>query len=399
MKLSDIEFSCKCISNISAIPIRVYDNNELILLFGLENMPIDPITPYRDLLLSYKDPISYYSTPFYQLFGTVKCDLYTIIIGPVGSTDYSQQEKRNYAFSLGISLIDFDILLIAMKQIPGFTPDSFVNLLLLIYYNFTGIKRDIGNVTPYIQINSERAVTSNLKVNKTTKSDDIDIPPHNTRAFEKEMLNYIREGDVNGLKRFFADRIPGRVGVLSNDHVRQQKNMFIVAATLISRAAMDGGLYEDEAYKLSDIYIRRCEDLFSIDAIMQLSYEMAIDFAEQVFKVDSRTSLSPFVASVVTYIRSNISSDLTCTTLSKHFSIHRNQLNNKFKEETGKTLSEFVMNEKIRRAKSLLTNTENGLSEIADYLGFSSQSHLQTVFKKHTNQTLKEYRDHFSGLQ
>ena len=54
------------------------------------------------------------------------------------------------------------------------------------------------------------------------------------------------------------------------------------------------------------------------------------------------------------------------------------------------------MNEKIRRAKSLLTNTENELSDIADYLGFSSQSHLHTVFKKYTNQTLKEYRDHFN---
>ena len=130
---------------------------------------------------------------------------------------------------------------------------------------------------------------------------------------------------------------------------------------------------------------------------MQLSYEMAVDFTKRVFTVDSRTSLSLFVASVITYIRSNISFDLSCTALSKHFLIHRNQLNNKFKEETGKTVSSFVMNEKIRRAKSLLTNTEKELSDIADYLGFSSQSHLQTVFKKHTNQTLKEYRDRFAG--
>ena len=395
MKLSDIEFSCKCISNISAIPVRLYDENKLILCFGLENMPIDPVAPYENTLLSFDDSISYYCTPFYQLFGVVRCDKFKAIFGPVGITVYSQQEKRNYAFSLGISLIDFDILLTAMKQIPAFTPDSFINLLLLINFNFNGTKKDLTEVTPYMQIRDDRVITSRQYDADTVISNDSDTPPHNTRVFEKEMLNLIREGDVNGLKHFFSNRIPGRVGILSNDQVRQQKNMFIVAATLISRAAMDGGLYEDEAYKLSDIYIRRCEELFSIDAIMQLSYEMAVDFAGRVFLVDSRTSLSPFVASVVTFIRSNISSDLSCTALSKHFSIHRNQLNNKIKEETGKTISEFVMQEKIRRAKSLLTNTDKELSEIAEYLGFSSQSHFQTVFKKHTNQTLKEYRDHF----
>ena len=395
MKLSDIEFSCKCISNISAIPIRVYENNELVLSFGLENMPVDPVVLHKDILLSYEDSISYYCTPFYQLYGTLRYEKYILLIGPVGGTDYTLQEKRNYAYTLGITPIDFDILLNAMKQIPKFTPDSFINLLLLIYFSFTGIKKDLSGVTPYMQISNDRIITSIQNTKTVDISENYDTPPHNTRVFEKEMLNYVREGDVNGLKDFFTGRIPGRVGVLSNDQVRQQKNMFIVAATLISRAAMDGGLYEDEAYKLSDIYIRRCEELFSIDAIMQLSYEMAIDFTKRVFITDSKTSLSPLIASVVTYIRSNISSDLSCTSLSKIFSIHRNHLNNKFKEETGKTLSEFVMNEKIRRAKSLLANTENGLSEISDYLGFSSQSHLQTVFKKHTNKTLKEYRDHF----
>ena len=133
-----------------------------------------------------------------------------------------------------------------------------------------------------------------------------------------------------------------------------------------------------------------------LEAIWQLSYEMAMDFTRRVFSVDARTSLSPTVASVVSYIRRNISSDLSCKTLAKIFTIHRNQLNAKVKEETGKTLSEFVMHEKIRRAKSLLVGTDKPFSEIADYLGFSSQSHFQTAFKRFTNQTPKEYKGSFT---
>ena len=45
--------------------------------------------------------------------------------------------------------------------------------------------------------------------------------------------------------------------------------------------------------------------------------------------------------------------------------------------------------------KNLLTYSDYSFLEIANYLGFVSQSHLGKQFKTATGMTLKEYRDKY----
>ncbi len=317
-----------------------------------------------------------------------------MVFGPVGQANYTQQEKRDYAFVLGISSMEFDQILSVMHQIPAFTIENFLHFLLLLNFYFNGERKDICEIVACLQIDDNSTIYSkpSKKAVFQAQKNKYEIPKYFTRSFEKVMLNFVREGDVSGLKNFFSSTIYSNIGTLSQNQIRQQKNLFIVATTLISRAAIDGGMYEDQAYQLSDMYIRRCEELFSMEAIMKLSYKMALDFTQQVFSLGSQTSLSPLVASVITHIRKNISADLSCKALSTRFFINRNQLSSKFKKETGKTLNEFVIHERIQRAKSLLINTDKPLAEISNYLGFSSQSYFHNVFKRYTGQTPNEFR-------
>lgn len=394
MDLDDILYACNCITGISAIPARVYLNNSLKRSYGLESMPIDPLAPYEEVLLAKNEPVSYYCTPFYQFYGSLRYREFTMVFGPVGQANYTQQEKRDYAFVLGISSMEFDQILSVMHQIPAFTIENFLHFLLLLNFYFNGERKDICEIVACLQIDDNSTIyskSSKKAVFQAQKNKD-EMPKYFTRSFEKVMLNFVREGDVSGLKNFFSSTIYSNIGTLSQNQIRQQKNLFIVATTLISRAAIDGGMYEDQAYQLSDMYIRRCEELFSMEAIMKLSYKMALDFTQQVFSLGSQTSLSPLVASVITHIRKNISADLSCKALSTRFFINRNQLSSKFKKETGKALNEFVIHERIQRAKSLLINTDKPLAEISNYLGFSSQSYFHNVFKRYTGQTPNEFR-------
>lgn len=57
------------------------------------------------------------------------------------------------------------------------------------------------------------------------------------------------------------------------------------------------------------------------------------------------------------------------------------------------TLSQYIQEQKIEKAKSLLKTTDRSILEIATYLGFSSQGYFQNVFKKLTGMTPKEYRN------
>jgi transcriptional regulator GlxA family with amidase domain len=102
--------------------------------------------------------------------------------------------------------------------------------------------------------------------------------------------------------------------------------------------------------------------------------------------------LSPLVSSVVSFIKHNISSTLDGETLADQFNISRRTLISRFKAEMGKTPGAFISAERIRRAESLLLHTDKSLVEIADYLGYASQSHFQTRFKIAKNQTPLEFR-------
>ena len=58
----------------------------------------------------------------------------------------------------------------------------------------------------------------------------------------------------------------------------------------------------------------------------------------------------------------------------------------------GKTPQQYLLEERIRRAKLLLVQTEKTISEIAYECGFASQSHFSLRFKQAAYCTPGEYR-------
>jgi len=58
----------------------------------------------------------------------------------------------------------------------------------------------------------------------------------------------------------------------------------------------------------------------------------------------------------------------------------------------GITLEQYIIRQKIERAKELLFYDELNLSQIADRLGYSSVAHLSAQFKKITGLTPSELK-------
>lgn len=77
---------------------------------------------------------------------------------------------------------------------------------------------------------------------------------------------------------------------------RQRKNLFIVTVTLASRAAIQGGMQVDDAFTLSDSYIRQCELLSSPERIVNLQYRMLLDYAERVERLHRGKASSKLAA-------------------------------------------------------------------------------------------------------
>jgi AraC-like DNA-binding protein len=62
--------------------------------------------------------------------------------------------------------------------------------------------------------------------------------------------------------------------------------------------------------------------------------------------------------------------------------IHPNYLNALVRNYTGKTLREHIQGPLMHKANSLLAQTDRGINEISDGLGFSGQAAFTSFFRK-----------------
>ncbi len=80
------------------------------------------------------------------------------------------------------------------------------------------------------------------------------------------------------------------------------------------------------------------------------------------------------------------------TVLAEEMHYEYNYLSNLFSSVEGITLEQYIIRQKIEKAKELLFYDELNLSEIASRLGYSSVAHLSAQFKKVTGMTPSELK-------
>ncbi len=72
--------------------------------------------------------------------------------------------------------------------------------------------------------------------------------------------------------------------------------------------------------------------------------------------------------------------------------VHPNYLNTLVKNQTGKTVREHIQDRLLYEAKSLLVQTDWGINEISDGLGFSGQAAFTALFRKKEHISPSEFR-------
>jgi AraC-like DNA-binding protein len=70
-----------------------------------------------------------------------------------------------------------------------------------------------------------------------------------------------------------------------------------------------------------------------------------------------------------------------------------------FKQAMGRTPHRYLTEQRIARACERLQDPHRSITEVAFYVGFSSQSHLTSVFRRYTKTTPAAYRDEVLGLR
>ncbi len=85
---------------------------------------------------------------------------------------------------------------------------------------------------------------------------------------------------------------------------------------------------------------------------------------------------------ILQYIRSNIESDIRRTDIAEAVHLNPNYVSRLFKNETGKSLKEYIMEEKMELAKELVRSTNLSISVITMKVGYNNFSYFAQVYKK-----------------
>lgn len=224
---------------------------------------------------------------------------------------------------------------------------------------------------------------------------------HGTYQFENLMLSYIRDGETEKLRELFskAEELQGQnVGVLAADPLRQEKNLLIGLAAVVGKVAgIGGGMDVEDAYRLIDLYTQECEKTESVEGIYLLRFNMVMDFTERVRQAKLPANISPEMFQAVQYINAHTCAVISLDDVAGYVGVSRSYLTRRFRAEIGKSIGQFIAEAKIREAKRLLRYSDMTISEIGNYLCFSSQGYFQTVFKKEAGMTPGEYRRNHTG--
>lgn len=401
MKDIDLRYICKVIGNLSGVPIRVYQGDQIIFYHSIVALPRDPMDVYREEIRRVTANVGYFVTKHFHYYGVINSGDTKIVIGPTKQTPDNDQELRELAFQTDIPAEDVEEFVEGMKCIVRMPLESVMQILCTINYILNDEKLELEDITIYeSEQNDLKELLERQRSARAFSAGCVSGKPqiheHNTYTQEQQMLRMVRKGDTLGLRAWVASAPAIRGGTLAADQLRQVKNTFVVAATLVSRAAIQGGLGTEDAFSLSDAYIQKCELLNSLDRITNLQYHMVMEFAERVERIRFGGKPTQLTIAVITYIQHHMSEPIRAEDMARELFMSRPYLSAKFKEETGETLTDFILKEKTEEAKRLLRYSDKSFTAIGSYLGFSSLGHFSQVFKKYTGRTPTEYRDKYT---
>ena len=213
-------------------------------------------------------------------------------------------------------------------------------------------------------------------------------------TYDEDMRQYelVKRGDLRALEVGRHMFEGPTTGSLSDAPLMNYKYLFVASITLACRFCIEGGMSAEEAFNLSDLYIRQADRCGTVEEVFSLHDTMFRDYTTRMQGILRRDVYSRPVHRCLDYIDHHLQQPLTVALLARALGLSNSYVSIVFKRETGVAVSEYIRRKRVDTARVLLQYTEFSCLEIAEYLCFSSDSHFSRVFREYTGQTPTEYR-------
>lgn len=206
---------------------------------------------------------------------------------------------------------------------------------------------------------------------------------------EEQMIHAVSLGDMTILDKFSSPRFISR---RLADPVRNWKKYCIIMNTILRKAAQQGGVHPYDLDRVSSQFAEKIELLPTTDKANQLMKEMITFYCKLVQQCKVQ-GYSKVIQQAIIYIHHNLPyPSLTLDAVANELELNSSYLSKRFKQETGKTITEYIMNLRMNLAIQMLSSTQLQIQTISQHCGILDVNYFTKMFKKTFHKTPTDYR-------
>lgn len=218
---------------------------------------------------------------------------------------------------------------------------------------------------------------------------------HSAYPSELAFFHAVQSGDMKKVQESMSPLDSEDFGTLSDNPFRNLCYHLVISIALITRFCIEAGMPSEEAYTLSDLYIRKADTAPTIETISALHRQMVFDFTNRMRRLKTRQVFSKPIRQCLDYIYENLHMPISLRDLANFVGLCPTYLSALFKKQVGATISVYIRGLRIDAAKNMLQYSEYTPIEIGNYLNFCSHSHFINVFRQETGMTPRQFKQQF----
>lgn len=220
--------------------------------------------------------------------------------------------------------------------------------------------------------------------------------PHSSYEWERMYCSFVRNGDVAGARRFMDQIVQSgksiTVGNVSKNELTMTKYLGVSLIAVVTRVAIDSGADELKCYQISDEYIQLMDACNDPEKLVVHMFSAAETMIQAVHEAKEVAENNLYYKRCREYISNHLGEKITVNDLSELCGLTPNYMSYIFKKLSGKTITDYILEQRIQVAKRLLLTGEHNTAEIAAFLNFNSHSYFIACFKKQVGETPRHWK-------
>ena len=302
------------------------------------------------------------------------------VFGPITSNCATTMQIHAFSHHYGINKEEV--------VISGYDLEKIFTLAEFTFFEITGRKTKINK--------SERDPNFHKKITESQTEYELYKyrfeKERESYDVEMELLRNIRDGRIP--KNVYQKFDPDKVGVLAkNSNFKQMEYMKVSAISLAARAAIQGGVPPAVAFDYSDVFLQKLAKTNNIEDMLNHNIDYVTVFIDLVNQYKNGKKGGVVADLCKDYIAKHLYKKISINQMADDLHFSRTYMSRKFHQKTGMTIQEYITKERLIHAANLLKYSEASVSDISEYMHFSSPSRFSKYFKDEYGVTPSRYRE------